>query len=291
MAITLFPETTEQMTPVEFLDHVARHVDPYSDESIMSASHALAKLARNRSFLVDFVNSYLLAEAGGPRSGFYSMQSALLGQTDDGVFKLRANFWAPVRTSGRAARDEAALLSYELAHDHNFPFLTIGYFGPGYDTLIYEYDKSTVAGYEGERVELRFLEKARLEVNKVLFFRPSTDIHIQLPPKSFSISLNLLVHRKDNPLIPQYVFDVERGNIAGFVDSIDNLRIKVLQLAGHVFDADTPDLLREIAKTHRCVRTRHMALRSLALASPEAKEQVMAMARDLPEHLRAELRT
>lgn len=57
----------------------------------------------------------------------------------------------------------------------------------------------------------------------------------------------------------------------------------------HVFNSETLDLLREIAKSHCCARTRHMALQSLALASPDAQEQVRVLAMDLPQHLQAEL--
>ncbi|GAB3379354.1 hypothetical protein GCM10027432_04610 [Lysobacter fragariae] len=285
MAISLYPRTTDVMGPSEFLDHAARHVDPESDESIVAAADALAMLSNNRTFLVDFVNDYLRAEVLGSGHGFYSMQSALLGQTEDGIFKLRANFWAPVRTSGRAGEDEAALLSYQLAHDHNFPFLTVGYHGPGYETVIYEYDAQSTTGYPGEQVGLTFLERTTLDCSKVMFFRPSKDIHIQLPPQSFSVSLNLLVHRKDNPLIPQYVFDVKRELITGFVDSIDNLRVKFIEVAGKFHNAEMIDLLRETAREHRCMRTRSTAIRKLLQIDRGDMDRTLALARTLPAHL------
>lgn len=264
MAITLFPVVAgESITPEEFMTYVAENVDPYDDDSIIGAATMLAKLNNNRDFLTDFFHRYLEGAQSGRTGGFYSLQSALLGQTRDGMFKLRANFWMPPRTSGAAKKEEEALLAYHLPHDHNFPFLTIGYAGVGYQTDIYEYDRNKIEGRPGEITDLRFLERTRLSQGKVIYFRPSKDVHSQIAPESFSISLNLLVHRQENPLIGQFIFDPASKAIVDHVDSVDNLRVDYIGVAAAFNDARSRTLLHAIAAGHRCRRTRDAAARTL----------------------------
>jgi hypothetical protein len=71
--------------------------------------------------------------------------------------------------------------------------MTVGFFGPGYETTIYEYDSSKVTGFVGESVDLRFLETTQLPPGKVMLYRPHADVHAQYPPSELSISLNLMV--------------------------------------------------------------------------------------------------
>src|SRR3546814_33924 len=73
---------------------------------------------------------------------------------------------------------------YGKAHDHNFSFLTVGYMGPGYWSEYYEYDYANVAGYVGEKVNLRYIEKSKLDEGKVMLYRIHRDVHLQLPARS-----------------------------------------------------------------------------------------------------------
>ncbi|MBT2543060.1 hypothetical protein J7E99_20695 [Streptomyces sp. ISL-44] len=82
----------------------------------------------------------------------------LLGSGTD--YMVRANIWLP--PTGMDPRQEQVLHSYELAHDHPFSFLTVGYFGPGYETTIWEYNPDTLTGQPGEQVELELLEHTDL---------------------------------------------------------------------------------------------------------------------------------
>lgn len=43
--------------------------------------------------------------------------------------------WIPTRTSGQRYS-----FSYKVAHDHAFDLMTVGFFGPGYRTSLYEFD-------------------------------------------------------------------------------------------------------------------------------------------------------
>src|SRR3546814_8782480 len=81
---------------------------------------------------------------------------------------------------------------YGKAHDHNFSFLTVGYMGPGYWSEYYEYDYANVAGYVGEKVNLRYIEKSKLDEGKVMLYRIHRDVHLQLPADEMSVSLNIM---------------------------------------------------------------------------------------------------
>ena len=98
--------------------------------------------------------------------------------------------------------------SYNIAHDHNFSFLTVGYLGPGYETDIYEYDYDSVEGYVGEKVEMQFLEKVRFAAGMAMYYRASRDLHIQHPPSEMTIPLNLLIQPPEVRLREQYEFDL-----------------------------------------------------------------------------------
>jgi hypothetical protein len=62
---------------------------------------------------------------------------------------LRANFW-PAREDPVVRASGPAAFFYDLPHDHNFPFLTYGYLGPGYWSDYFEYDVDALAGVPGE---------------------------------------------------------------------------------------------------------------------------------------------
>src|SRR3546814_4352282 len=90
--------------------------------------------------------------------------SDLLSPRVDGVF-VRANIW-PAEADHCFKASGAKTFVYGVPHDHNFSFLTSGYFGPGYRSDYYEYDYAQVAGYVGERPGLRFIERSALSEGK-----------------------------------------------------------------------------------------------------------------------------
>ncbi|MEI9927755.1 MAG: hypothetical protein WDN44_08700 [Sphingomonas sp.] len=72
----------------------------------------------------------------------------LLLRPPNGRYVLRANFW-PARADPVTRASGAAAFFYDLPHDHNFPFLTYGYLGPGYWSDYYEYEIGDVIGLPG----------------------------------------------------------------------------------------------------------------------------------------------
>ena len=163
--------------------------DPQDEGSVDHAARALQRLANDREFLGDLLLDMLAGSAASPQSG-YGPQAIVLSPPR-GEWFLRANIWPSERDTCLKSSG-AAHFVYGAPHDHNFDFLTVGYFGPSYVSDYYEFDYERVTGWRGEAAELRFVERSALSEGKTLLYRAHRDVHSQLPPETMSVSLNIL---------------------------------------------------------------------------------------------------
>jgi hypothetical protein len=235
--------------------------EPRDEASLRHAARWLRRLGNDRHFLADLLLDELkqrhrqddAATAYGPQ---VLMLSPLGGE-----FFLRANIWPSahehmVRASG------VGTFAYGLPHDHNFDFLTLGYFGPGYWSDYWEYDYECVAGAVGEPAGLRFVERSRLEPGKLLHYRAHRDVHSQHPPEALSVSLNLMHAGGAHGWLDQYRFDVDRNEIAGVLSS--GASDVFLRIAVGLGAAEALDLADRFAHTHPSDRMRLVALEAQA---------------------------
>lgn len=191
---------------------------------------------------------------------------------------IRANVWRPLCEDVGRREFEANLFAYHRAHDHNFSFLTVGHFGPGYMTDIYTYDRQGFEGYVGERVRLKLVERTMLTAGKVMLYEAGKDIHTQYPPAAVSVSLNLIALSDANRVSDQYFFDTDRMTLSGYADTQVTKRVSLVAMAGYVFNDDTLDVLIHLGRQHPCPRTRLQALNSLAQAYPGEFERWRSLA-------------
>ena len=229
MALTLRADTSELLTPADALALAGETIRARDFESLAENAWILKALANNPAFLPTILNEDIRSAMAGNQTHIYTHQCLVLAQNED--FVLRANFWVPPTKYVERSDMEKELYSYEVAHDHNFDFVTIGYLGPGYVTDIYRYDRDAVKGFVGEQVELDFAETARLEAGKMLAFQGGRDVHIQYYPPDFSISLNLMLRDSQQQGKPQYYFDLEEKRISGFVENALTSRFSILRFA------------------------------------------------------------
>lgn len=234
---------------------------PFEEDSLLSAALWLRRLGNNRDFLAEAMLAELKdARGGGEDASSYGAQVVMLSPLGNEFF-LRANFWPgrgdhAFRASGQAA------FSYELPHDHNFDFLTVGYFGPGYSSDYYEYDYEAVEGIIGEKAGLRFIERSTLHPGKLMHYRAHRDVHSQLPPESLSVSLNIMHAGGAQGWLDQYRFDTTRGEISGIISSGGaEVFLRVAVGLGH---ADAVDLAENFARGHISERMRLVALEAQA---------------------------
>lgn len=182
---------------IAFLDNLGDRVliDQMDESALM-----LRKLYNNRDFLsrtlLKQLENRLVFDSINP----YTPQVFMLHRSEN--YFLRAAVWVPP-----AGRPGEEIFFYEDPHDHYFALLTLGYEGPGYETVIFEYDHEKVSGDVGEKVDVRFLTRVKLPRGRVLFYRDSRDIHVQLPSEDFSISINVVVPKLQ--MNRQYSFRME----------------------------------------------------------------------------------
>ena len=252
-------------------------VDLADEDSIARCTPLLAGLARNRDFLADSVVAALKASYADQLSlNRYSAQVFLLHRGARG-FYLRANLWPSARDAAYAASGPAAF-SYGVPHDHNFHFLTIGYFGPGYVSDYYDYDAEAVDGRLGEPLALKFVERSSLTEGRMMLYRAHRDIHSQLPPASLSVSLNIMDEGDHVPWRDQYIVDLEAGTIAKRPTLTSGEML--LRCAVHL-TANGRDIADHFAKAHPVPRVRANAIAALA-----AMEQGTARAAVLERGMR-----
>ncbi|HEY0113084.1 MAG TPA: transposase [Allosphingosinicella sp.] len=265
-------ETEEQIELQEMVEALdAGPFDAEDEDCFASWGTLLRKLANNRRFLADLVMEELKGRCEGQvRNNQYSAQVILVhGRSTK--YLIRANFW-PAEKDSIARKSGNDAFFYGLPHDHNFSFLTVGYLGPGYWSDYYEYDYEGVVGYPGEPVDLRFVERSRLEAGKVMLYRAHKDVHRQLPPDEMSVSLNILGLSQAQDLRDQYQFDLERGQVHGILSQASTEPL--LALAAKGFGGNGLDLVESFAAGHPSDRIRFAAVRALASRAATLDERL-----------------
>ncbi|MEA3048620.1 MAG: hypothetical protein QOG84_456 [Sphingomonadales bacterium] len=245
--------------------------DPEDEESVAAFGPDLGRLAKDGRFLGDLIVEELKQRCAGQLArNHYSAQVILL-HGGSSKFVLRANFW-PSEEDSVVANSGIAPFFYGVPHDHNFSFLTVGYFGPGYLSDYYEYDYDAVAGFVGEPAPLRFAERSSLSPGKVLLYRKHRDVHSQLPPDSLSVSLNVLALSQTIDFRDQYLFDLGRREVAGFANP-SGLEALVA-LAARVGGGNGADLVESFARAHPSERIRFAAWRAKAAGAGGAEARI-----------------
>ena len=254
------PITLEEL--VDTLDATA--FDPQDEDSFAALGPLLARLGHNRTFLADLaIDELKLRCARQSAVNGYGPQVFLL-RPPNGRYVVRANFW-PAADDAVVQASGAAPFFYGLPHDHNFPFLTCGYLGPGYWSDYFEYDGQAVSGAVGSDAGLRFVERSRLDRGKLMLYRMQRDVHVQLPPDSFSVSLNILGQHPSHPWIDQYRFDIARNMIVEGLTTAPSEGLATL--AVHLGGGNGLDLAAHLVRHHPHPRMRRTAAAALASAN------------------------
>jgi hypothetical protein len=245
--------------------------EPREEESLLHAAGWLRRLGNDRGFLAEIMLAELRdRHRQDDGASAYGPQVIMLSPLGGECF-LRANIW-PSADEHMFRASGGGSFVYGLPHDHNFDFLTLGYFGPGYSSDYYEYDYEAVAGAVGERAGLRFVERARLEPGRLLHYRAHRDVHSQLPPDALSVTLNVMHAGGAQGWLDQYRFDVERNEIAGVLSP--GASEAFMRIAVGLGGEEALDLAETFARAHPSDRMRLTALEARAglLDPPERDE-------------------
>lgn len=238
---------------------LAQGFDPQDPASVDAAAGWLRRLGGNADFLAE----HLVAEihdGSHEAASSYGPQVVMLSRPA-GNFFLRANIW-PSRAEHSFRASGAGSFVYELPHDHNFDFLTLGYFGPGYESDYWEYDYAAVDGWAGEPVALDFKGRQRLEPGTIMHYRAHRDIHSQLPPETLSVSINIMHMASEQAWRDQYRFEPDSSTVGGILT--DTGSEVALALACAMGCAEGLDLAERFGMGHPSDRMRLAAFDALA---------------------------
>jgi hypothetical protein len=260
VALTLDAAPTGAIGLEEYLDFVEREVDLDDLDSIAASAPVFAALLENRRLIAAVIDEDLRSWRDYQRGNGYVGQTLLLARRPR--FFVRANIWTPPPRSSQTIR-KVSPPQYLIPHDHNFSFMTGGYFGSGYATTIYEHEAQRPLA-RGERAELRFLERTTLPRGKIMLYRAGKDVHAQEHPAEFSISINLIVPGEASRR-PQHLFDLERGIVTGHIANERGRYLAVCELAKRVGAPTTIALLGDLAEA-----APHPHLRAAAAEAMEA---------------------
>lgn len=245
-----------------------RGFDPGEEESLLHASTQLRRLGNDRTFLGDLLLSELAARhRNEDNRNAYGPQVIMLAPPTGGDFFIRANIWPSAEEHMMRASGSASFV-YGLPHDHNFDFLTLGYFGPGYWSDYYEYDYEAVSGWRGEPVELRFVERSRLEEGRIAHYRAHRDVHSQLPADSLSVSINIVHTSGAQGWLDQYGFDLEHKCVASILSHGSSEAF--VRIAVGLGSEEALDLAHRFAERHPSDRMRLAAYGALASVADDA---------------------
>ena len=259
------PGAVAAIDPAELVARLDAHAWSLDDEdSLHDVAQSLAALAANRDFLADrAIEELQQACAGQAAINRYNAQVLIVHRVP-GRYFIRANFWPaaddPVL---RASGDDHYF--YHRPHDHNFDFLTVGYWGPGYRSRWYDYDAATIDGVPGERVDLRLVEEGCLSPGRILHYRAHRDVHDQLPPTAMSVSINIVPEHEQVVWRDQYFFDLDRQMITG-IPTLAPSEV-LLRIATTMRPGEGLMLAEDFARRHPSHRMRWSAWRALIGAS------------------------
>lgn len=237
-------------------------VDFDDPERLDNAVLWLRRLGNDKRFLGDVLVAELAQRhREDVLESSYGPQVVMLAPPN-GNFFIRANLW-PSTDEHMLRASGGTSFVYGLPHDHNFSFLTLGYFGPGYWSDYYEYEYDEVVGARDEPVpSLRFIERSRLEEGKLMLYRAHRDVHAQHPADSLSVSLNIMHTTGAQGWLDQYRFDLDQRRIGAIVSGGPSEAF--IRIAVGLGGEEALDLAERFAHQHPSDRMRLACFDALA---------------------------
>lgn len=262
-----FTQDNTQIELDEFVQIIHdKKFDFQKKEDIIASAKYFNRLNNNKSFLTDFICNELNEITDGfQKSNFYGPQVFMVHS--EATFFIRAVVWNPITSLEASIKD----FKYDICHDHNFDILTAGYLGPGYKSRCYTYNLNETVGKLEETVLLKDEGIYQLNEGKVMLYRGKKDIHIQLPPETTSVSLNL-IPRNEKVELPQFQFDESTHKICRYLHSSG--KELVARMAGALGDENALPLLEQLFKSSDNTFVKAHAANSIVQISTGSKDKI-----------------
>jgi hypothetical protein len=286
MATTINIRSQRSITPQEYIEYINENIDLRDEAAVLNSAEQFSALNNNKAFALDILHAELKRAPNSNETSFYSLHSCIVARgkptRPEQSYMLRLNIWPCVPQSALTvalAQSVHQLYGYDIPHDHNFSFMTAGYWGPGYETAVFEYECAESQPYPNDALALRFLERTFLSEGKIMYFRTSRDVHIQFAPSEPSMSLNLLINLPENQHVEQYVVDLDSQRIAEYIPfSIITKRTRIIECVAQLGDENSVELLFDILQKHPARRLRHAALKALVKVKPQEVDRIASVA-------------
>ena len=199
----------------------------------------LAALGRNRRHLCELISHKLINLKASTNSTNLGHSLVLARGAN---YLIRLVTWdLPQARNGIPSLDED-FYSYGFIHNHNFDLLTVGILGPGYKTLNWRLDTPPQYLLPGEKILLSKSNDDTLGEGEILFYEKWRDVHAQMPPHEFSMSLNLII---DDIRIPQYSFCEKTSSVLKHIGGAGFNVGRILSIAKAI---QHPDLMPMCSK-------------------------------------------
>jgi hypothetical protein len=257
----------------EFIDTCKQVRDIQSEEGLLGIVPSFRRLGNNKSVLIDALASRLRAGLD-PGANVAYLASVMIAVEKN--FVIRLNAWA--RPKPFEKRESFA---FDVPHNHDFNFLTIGYYGPGYDTDLWTLRTKDFIGYVGEKVYLDPQPRRRLTEGRIMHYRRDIDVHLQLDPPSFSMSLNLIPKNPahtNGSFSEQYEFDIATSSVSRLLPGVATRQADLISIAAEIGTLEIDDLVEELLKVSPNRRTRASCLSYLLSRQPENAESWLELA-------------
>ncbi|WP_154582318.1 hypothetical protein [Stenotrophomonas maltophilia] len=101
-------------------------------------------------------------------------------------------------------------------------------------------------------------------------YRAFTDVHRQIPPERFSISVNIMEHSLRSVTMNQYEFSPEATTISSVINR--SSASTMFMIAAGSSDGQAPEILMDIFRSHPMERVRMAALEALIAHSQSAQD-------------------
>jgi hypothetical protein len=272
VSLALSSDATGTLALDAFVEHLERDLGLSDCDDLVDAAPAFKCLLNNDRLIADFIAAELRNWRAGRADHEYVGHTFVLARRP--AFLVRANAWVAPDPRKPAPTAQDPGFGYLIPHDHNFAFLTGAYSGPGYETVLFEYDPETVVGFAGERVELRPRGRRAFPPGSMMLYEASRDVHYQEHPAALSITLNVVVTGRYTERA-QYLFDLPGGTIATALTPGSVRGTTLCDLAAAVGNGDTAELLADVARAAENPRVRVAAAHALRALEPAAGEALV----------------
>lgn len=126
-----------------------------------------------------------------------------------------------------------------------------------------------------------------------MYYYGNSDAHVQFPPESITVSLNLILPKVHSDKRRQYEFEFLETNgkariILGNLDRLTQMRT-LIDTAMKLGDCNSIELIRKIAMTHSNEQMRAIAWRAILAHDPDKTTDLAIALEDQSEYVKASL--